>query len=77
MALKTPRHPTKSHIVVAKDGAKIKVIRFGQQGVQGSPKKKGETKEYRARRIAFKKRHATNIARGKMSAAWWANKEKW
>lgn len=67
---RTPNHPTKSHIVVAKDGDEIKTIRFGQQGVQGSP-------EGSARNKAFKARHAENIAKGKMSAAYWANKVKW
>jgi len=67
---KTPGHATKSHIVVAKEGDKVKTIRFGQQGVQGSP-------EGTDRNKAFKARHASNIAKGKMSAAYWANKEKW
>ena len=67
---RTPNHPTKSHIVVAKDGDEIKTIRFGQQGVQGSP-------EGSARNKAFKARHAQNIAKGRMSAAYWANKVKW
>jgi hypothetical protein len=74
---KTPNHPTKSHAVVAKEGPLEKLIRFGQQGVSGSPKKKGESAEYRARRESFKARHAKNIAKGKMSAAWWADKKKW
>lgn len=74
---RTPSHPTKSHIVVAKEGDKIKTIRFGQQGVTGSPKKEGESEAYKKRREAFKARHAKNIAKGKMSAAFWANKEKW
>ena len=74
---RTPNHPTKSHIVVAKEGDKIKTIRFGQQGVSGSPKKAGESEAYRKRREAFKARHASNIAKGKMSAAYWANKVKW
>lgn len=73
----TPNHPTKSHIVVAKEGDTIKTIRFGQQGVKGSPKKEGESKAYRERREAFKARHAKNIAKGKLSAAYWANKVKW
>lgn len=73
----TPNHPTKSHIVVAKEGDQIKTIRFGQQGVKGSPKKEGESKAYAARRKAFQDRHAKNIAKGKMSAAYWANKVKW
>lgn len=74
---KTPSHPTKSHVVVAKVGDKIKTIRFGQQGVSGSPAKKGESDADRARRKSFKARHASNIAKGKMSAAYWADKEKW
>jgi hypothetical protein len=74
---RTPDHPTKSHIVVAKDGDQIKTIRFGQQGVSGSPKKEGESESYRKRRESFKSRHAQNIAKGKLSAAYWANKEKW
>lgn len=67
---RTPDHKTKSHIVVAKEGNKVKTIRFGQQGVSGD---KGNT----ARSRSFKKRHAKNIAKGKMSAAYWANKVKW
>ena len=74
---RTPDHPKKSHIVVAKVGNKVKTIRFGQQGVSGSPKKAGESPAYRKRRLLFKARHAKNIAKGKMSAAWWANKYKW
>ena len=74
---RTPSHPTKSHVVVAKVGDKVKTIRFGQQGVSGSPKKAGESASYRARRESFKARHAKNIAKGKMSAAYWANKVKW
>jgi len=74
---RTPGHPKKSHIVVAKVGTKIKTIRFGQQGVSGSPKKAGESKAYAARRRSFKARHAKNIAKGKMSAAYWADKVKW
>jgi hypothetical protein len=74
---RTPNHPTKSHVVVAKEGDKVKTIRFGQQGVSGSPKRKGESKSDTARRKSFKSRHAANIAKGKMSAAWWANKVKW
>lgn len=67
----------KSHVVVAKEGDKIKTIRFGQQGVKGSPKKEGESEAYRKRRESFKARHAKNIAKGKMSAAYWADKVKW
>ena len=74
---RTPNHPTKSHVVVAKEGDRIKTIRFGQQGVSGSPKKKGESASYAARRKSFKARHAQNIAKGKMSAAYWADKVKW
>ena len=74
---RTPNHPTKSHVVVAKceDGS-IKTIRFGQQGVSGAGKAPTTEKE-KARRKSFKARHAKNIAKGKMSAAYWANKEKW
>ena len=74
---RTPSHPTKSHVVVAKQGNQVKTIRFGQQGVSGSPKKTGESKSYRARRESFKARHSKNIAKGKMSAAYWADKVKW
>jgi len=74
---RTPSHPTKSHVVLAKEGDKVKTIRFGQQGVKGSPKKSGESKSYAARRKSFKARHAKNINKGKMSAAYWADKVKW
>ena len=74
---RTPSHPTKSHAVLAKVGDKEKLIRFGQQGVSGSPKKEGESETYRKRRESFKARHASNIAKGKMSAAYWADKVKW
>lgn len=74
---KTPSHPTKSHVVVAKEGDKVKTIRFGQQGVSGSPPRKDESKADKARRASFKARHAENIAKGKMSAAYWADKVKW
>lgn len=74
---RTPNHPKKSHIVVAKIGQQIKTIRFGQQGVSGSPRKAGESAAYRKRRESFKARHASNIAKGKMSAAYWADKVKW
>jgi hypothetical protein len=67
----------KSHVVVAKEGDQIKTIRFGQQGVQGSPKKEGESEAYRKRRESFKARHAKNIKKGKLSAAYWADKVKW
>lgn len=74
---RTPSHPKKSHVVVAKEGNKIKTIRFGQQGVSGSPKRKGETAFDRKRRESFKARHAKNIKKGKMSAAYWADRVKW
>ena len=67
---RTPSHPTKSHVVVAKEGSKIKTIRFGQQGVTGD-------KKDTARSRSFKARHRRNIARGRMSAAFWSNSEKW
>ncbi len=76
-AVKTPGHKTKSHAVVAKEGNQTKLIRFGQQGVSGSPKRSGESEASRKRRESFKSRHAKNIKRGRMSPAWWANKEKW
>ena len=74
---RTPNHPTKSHVVVAKDGDTIKTIRFGQQGVKGSPPKKNESQADKNRRKSFKARHAKNIAKGKLSAAYWANLKKW
>lgn len=74
---KTPSHPTKSHVVVAKEGDKVKTIRFGQQGMTGSPPIEGESQADKARRKSFKARHAKNIAKGKMSAAFWADKVKW
>ena len=74
---RTPSHPTKSHVVLAKEGSKVKTIRFGQQSVSGSPKREGESAADRKRRESFKARHAKNIAKGKMSAAYWANKVKW
>lgn len=67
---RTPSHPTKSHVVVAKEGDQVKTIRFGQQGVKGSP-------DGTARNKSFKARHAKNIAKGKMSAAYWAARTKW
>ena len=73
---RTPNHPTKSHVVVAKEGDKVKTIRYGQQGVSGAGKNPTTAKE-KARRKSFKARHAKNIAKGKMSAAYWANKSKW
>lgn len=74
---KTPNHPSKSHAVLAKEGDKVKLIRFGQQGVKGSPKKAGESESYANRRKSFKARHSKNINKGKMSAAYWADKVKW
>ena len=74
---RTPSHPTKSHVVVAKEGDKVKTIRFGQKGVTGSAPKKGESKAAKTRRASFKARHASNIAKGKMSAAYWADRCKW
>lgn len=74
---RTPSHPTKSHVVLAKEGDTVKTIRFGQQGVKGSPAKKGESESAKARRASFKARHAKNIRKGKMSAAYWADKVKW
>ena len=74
---RTPSHPTKSHVVVAKEGDQVKTIRYGQQGVSGSPATKGESAADKARRKSFKARHAANIAKGKMSAAYWADKSKW
>ena len=74
---RTPDHPTKSHVVVAKDGDQVKTIRFGQQVVSGSPKRKGESKADEARRESFKARHKENIAKGKMSAVFWSDKVKW
>lgn len=74
---RTPNHPTKSHVVVAKEGSKIRTIRFGQQNVKGSPPKKGESDAAKKRRASFKARHSKNIAKGKMSAAWWSDRAKW
>ena len=75
---RTPGHPKKSHIVVAKVGSKVKTIRFGQQGAKTAGKPKaGESEAMRKKRASFKARHAKNIARGKMSAAYWADKVKW
>lgn len=73
---RTPSHATKSHVVVAKQGDKVKTIRYGQQGVSGAGKNP-KTASEKARRKSFKARHAKNIAKGKMSAAYWANKSKW
>jgi hypothetical protein len=74
---RTPSHPTKSHVVVAKEGDQIKTIRFGQQGVSGSPRRDSESKADAARRASFKARHAENIAKGKMSGAYWSSVTKW
>jgi len=75
---RTPNHPTKSHIVVAKVGDKIKTIRFGEQGAKTAGKPKaGESARMKAKRKSFKARHAKNIAKGKLSAAYWADKVKW
>lgn len=75
---RTPGHPKKSHIVVAKVGEKVKTIRFGQQGAKTAGKpKKGESEAMKRKRASFKARHAKNIAKGKMSAAYWADKVKW
>ena len=73
-----PSHPKKSHVVVAKVGDKVKTIRFGEQGASTAGKPKaGESARMKAKRKSFKARHGKNIAKGKMSAAYWANKEKW
>lgn len=75
---RTPDHPTKSHIVVAKVGDTVKTIRFGQQGAETAGKpKRGESKRMTQKRKSFKARHAKNIARGPISAAWWADRVKW
>ena len=75
---RTPGHPKKSHIVVAKVGSKVKTIRFGQQGAKTAGKpKKGESEAMKKKRASFKARHAKNIAKGRMSAAYWADKVKW
>lgn len=73
---RTPNHPTKSHVVVAKSGTEVKTIRFGQQGVKGAGAHPTTEKE-KARKRSFEARHAKNIAKGKMSAAYWADKVKW
>ena len=75
---RTPGHPKKSHIVVAKEGDKIKTIRFGEQGAKTAGKSKaGESEAMKKKRASFKARHAKNIAKGKMSAAFWADAVKW
>ncbi len=73
---RTPNHPTKSHAVLAKSGDEVKLIRFGQQGVEGAGSHP-TTEKQKARQKSFKARHADNIAKGKMSAAYWADKVKW
>lgn len=75
---RTPSHPTKSHVVLAKSGGETKVIRFGEQGASTAGKpKEGESAKMKAKRKSFKSRHGSNIARGPMSGAYWANKVKW
>jgi len=75
---RTPSHPKKSHIVVAKEGEKVKTIRFGEQGASTAGKPKaGESDKMKSKRASFKARHGRNIAKGKMSAAYWADKVKW
>ena len=75
---RTPNHPTKSHVVLAKEGNTIKMIRFGEQGASTAGKPKaGESAKMKAKRKSFKARHGKNIAKGKMSAAYWADKVKW
>ncbi len=75
---RTPDHPTKSHAVLAKEGTTIKLIRFGEQGAKTAGKpKKGETDKMKKKRASFKARHGKNIKKGKLSAAYWANKVKW
>lgn len=75
---RTPSHPTKSHVVVAKSGGQVKTIRFGEQGAKTAGKPKpSEGEQMKKKRASFKARHAKNIAKGPMSAAYWANKVKW
>ena len=75
---RTPDHPTKSHVVLAKEGDTVKMIRFGEQGAKTAGKPKaGESEAMKKKRASFKARHAKNIAKGKTSAAYWANREKW
>tara|TARA_R110002110_G_C13364145_1_gene709724 strand:- start:425 stop:727 length:303 start_codon:yes stop_codon:yes gene_type:complete len=75
---RTPKHPKKSHVVMAKEGDKVKLIRFGEQGAKTAGKpKSGETDRMKKKRKSFKSRHGKNIAKGKMSAAYWADKVKW
>ena len=75
---RTPSHPTKSHIVIAKEGSQVRMIRFGQQGAKTAGKpKKGESAAMKRKRASFKARHAKSIKKGKMSGAWWSAKVKW
>ena len=75
---RTPQHPKKSHVVVAKEGSKVKTIRFGEQGASTAGKPKaGESDRMKQKRKSFQARHGKNIAKGPMSAAYWANKVKW
>lgn len=75
---RTPNHPKKSHIVVAKEGDKVKTIRFGEQGANTAGKPKaGESDKMKKKRVSFKARHSKNISKGKMSAAYWSAREKW
>jgi hypothetical protein len=75
---RTPKHPTKSHVVVAKEGTKTKTIRFGEQGAKTAGKPKpNESQATKQKRKSFKARHAKNIAKGKMSAAYWSSRQKW
>ena len=75
---RTPNHPTKSHVVLAKEGTTIKMIRFGEQGAKTAGKPKaGESAKMKAKRKSFKARHGKNIKKGKLSAAYWADREKW
>ena len=75
---RTPNHPTKSHVVLAKEGGKEKLIRFGEQGASTAGKPKGgESDRMKKKRASFKARHRKNISKGKMSAAYWADKVKW
>tara|TARA_Y100001972_G_C7531294_1_gene267730 strand:+ start:106 stop:399 length:294 start_codon:yes stop_codon:yes gene_type:complete len=75
---RTPQHPKKSHIVLAKEGNKVKLIRYGQQGAKTAGKPRaGESDRMKKKRASFKARHRRNIAKGKMSAAYWANRSKW
>jgi hypothetical protein len=75
---RTPKHSSKSHVVLAKEGDKVKMIRFGEQGAKTAGKpKKGESDKMKKKRASFKSRHGKNIKKGKMSAAYWADKEKW